>query len=74
MRVIIKEDENKLTFGDVEMNQWFIDSKGFVCAKVTKKSAISIFDAQGFPFAGHDETFDQFVKIQKILHVERIEF
>jgi hypothetical protein len=77
MKIIFKEQKTAKppTFGDVEINQFFVDIDGYLCQKNTKDTYHTIAAPSGLPFAGIVDRCYSSEHIQSILpEVERIEF
>jgi len=70
-----KETENKLTFGDVKVNQFFIDEDGALSQKVNDCSYTVIAYADGSPCADYYTEVQDYQEVKKILPiVDEIEF
>jgi len=64
----------RLTFEDVEDNQFFVDVAGRLCQKVSCITCSTITDNNGFPYAAHRQ-LPLKAPLQRILDkVERIDF
>jgi hypothetical protein len=82
MKFIYKDNNNiKLTFGQVEEDQFFIDKAGRFCQKTGPESYHSIADVNGKPYACtfdldvDDKPIDDDTPISAKLNlVEKIEF
>jgi hypothetical protein len=77
MKIIFKQTEElkKLTFADVQQNQFFVDSDGDLCQKYVEDSYFVIASNAGTPSAMYIECVDKSKPIRRILPiVEMIEF
>lgn len=69
------EKPKPLTFGDVEIDQFFVSESGELYQKVTRGHANMIASDSGRPCSNNTSAFDSKCHIQRILpKVERIEF
>ena len=74
IKFIIANDDYEATFGQVEENQMFIDSHGYLCQKVDEDWYNVIADAHGEPLSDRRDAIGS-DKISKILpKVTKIEF
>ena len=63
------------TFGDVEINQLFANSEGFLCQKVDSQSFTFIASPDGTPLANYSESATPSEIISRILpRVTKINF
>jgi hypothetical protein len=76
IKFITQEPEVKTpTFGDVEINQFFVSENHLLCQKVTKTSFNFVAKMSGVPYADHVRDVSETTRILKILpHVKKIEF
>lgn len=71
----VQQENKKPTFGDVKVNQFFINLNGCLCQKVHSSSYICIASHEGDPYADYYTSQDDSIEINKVLpEVERIEF
>lgn len=62
-----KEEPKSPTFGDVEVNQFFIDIDGDFCQKSRDNKANRIAKYNGFPSAVSEMNMEPWEEIKKIL-------
>ena len=69
------EGTNTLTFGDVQENQFFVDSDGYLCQKICSDSYNTIANSNGVPYSSSTTSADNSDAIKRILpKVTKIEF
>ncbi len=76
IKFITEDDDNKIpTFGDVEINQFFVDAEGFLCQKVWDCQTACIANPDGDPWAVSAYGTESSEEITSILpRVTKIEF
>ena len=67
--------EKKPTFGDVQINQFFVDYDGYLCQKTTISSFVVIAHHDGTPYSTWLNNVPSVREIERIIpFVEKIEF
>jgi hypothetical protein len=76
MKIILKEDQSlKPVFGDVKVNQFFVDCYGYLCQKHSSDSYNVITDANGRLVSERVDAMEDEDVIDRILpEVLKIEF
>lgn len=76
MKFIYAEKTEKTpTFGDVEINQFFVDHDGYFCQKTSDSSLVVIANPNGDPYSTWFRNIDLDREIKRIIPlVEKIEF
>lgn len=76
MKFIYAEKTEKTpTFGDVEVNQFFVDYDGYLCQKSNNSCLVVIAHPDGAPYSTWLRNIDCSRKIQRIIPiVAKIEF
>ena len=70
-----QEETNTLTFGQVQENQFFVDSDGYLCQKICSDSYCTIARSNGEPYASSTNCAFNSDTIKRILpKVTKIEF
>jgi hypothetical protein len=70
-----QEGTNTLTFGQVQNDQFFVDSDGYLCQKINSDSYSTIANINGVPYASGTTCACNYDAIKRILpKVTKIEF
>lgn len=76
MKFILEETQDKSpVFGDVEIDQFFVNKFGELCQKITADTFVALTDEEGKPCAYYSHSVMPTQPIQRILpKVVRIEY
>lgn len=70
-----KEKEEPLKFSSVQVDQFFVNSHGWLCQKQTASSFNTIARFDGVPFSGRHSDVSEDLEIRKIIpKITKIEF